>query len=193
MPVFHRWNPKPSGSSVCIQSEALWAPEINSSATAPQAFSLGVPVGTLPLLQAGIGWTRVFLHILGYPGCWKSCLSFKKYLFIYLAVLGLNCCLQGLQGLQLCCWMWDWLPDQGWNPVPLHWERGVLATGPPGKPYKTFSFGTFLQILPARAMIFWLKYVFPTFSLPNPRGLPGLGSCKWKKCLHFTLILECEF
>ena len=24
-------------------------------------------------------------------------------------------------------------PDQGSNPGPLHWERGVLATGPPGK------------------------------------------------------------
>ena len=24
-------------------------------------------------------------------------------------------------------------PDQGSNPDPLHWEQGVLATGPPGK------------------------------------------------------------
>ena len=24
-------------------------------------------------------------------------------------------------------------PDQGLNPGPLHWEREVLATGPPGK------------------------------------------------------------
>ena len=24
-------------------------------------------------------------------------------------------------------------PDQGSNPGPLHWERGVLTTGPPGK------------------------------------------------------------
>ena len=24
-------------------------------------------------------------------------------------------------------------PDQGLNPGPLHWERGVLATGSPGK------------------------------------------------------------
>ena len=24
-------------------------------------------------------------------------------------------------------------PDQGSNPGPLHWEHGVLATGPPGK------------------------------------------------------------
>ena len=26
-----------------------------------------------------------------------------------------------------------WFPDQGSNLGPLHWERGVLATGPPGK------------------------------------------------------------
>ena len=25
------------------------------------------------------------------------------------------------------------MPDQGLNLGPLHWERGVLATGPPGK------------------------------------------------------------
>ena len=23
-----------------------------------------------------------------------------------------------------------WFPDQGWNLGPLHWELGVLATGP---------------------------------------------------------------
>ena len=26
-----------------------------------------------------------------------------------------------------------WFPDQGLNPGPLHWEGGVLITGPPGK------------------------------------------------------------
>ena len=26
-----------------------------------------------------------------------------------------------------------WFPDQGSNPGPLHWEHGVLATGPSGK------------------------------------------------------------
>ena len=24
-------------------------------------------------------------------------------------------------------------PDQGLNPDPLHWEHGILATGPPGE------------------------------------------------------------
>ena len=34
----------------------------------------------------------------------------------------------------LSCSMWDLFPDQGCNPGPLHWEHGILATGPPGKP-----------------------------------------------------------
>ena len=33
----------------------------------------------------------------------------------------------------LSCSMWDLVPDQGSNLGPLHWELGVLATGPPGK------------------------------------------------------------
>ena len=49
------------------------------------------------------------------------CLFFFLIFFIYLAVPGLSCS------------MWDLVPDQGSNPDPLHWEHGVLATGPPGK------------------------------------------------------------
>ena len=29
-------------------------------------------------------------------------------------------------------------PDQGSKPGPLHWEHGVLATGPPGKSQELF-------------------------------------------------------
>ena len=36
-----------------------------------------------------------------------------------------------------------WLLDQGWNLGPLHWERGVLTTGPPGK---SPSFSTIMKI-----------------------------------------------
>ena len=44
---------------------------------------------------------------------------------IYLAMLGLNCGTQDLQFL-----------DQGsLNLGPLHWGRGVLVTGPPGKSF----------------------------------------------------------
>ena len=36
--------------------------------------------------------------------------------------------------LKVSCGMWDLkFPDQGLNPGPLNWERGVLSTGPPGK------------------------------------------------------------
>ena len=47
--------------------------------------------------------------------------SFLKYLFVYLAALGLS------------CGLWDLVPEQGWNPGPLHWEHRVLTTAPPGK------------------------------------------------------------
>ena len=33
-------------------------------------------------------------------------------------------------------WLWhkgSQFPGQGWNPGPLNWEHGVLATGQPGK------------------------------------------------------------
>ena len=33
--------------------------------------------------------------------------------------------------LVVACWIY--FPDQGSNPGPLHWEPGVLTTGPPGK------------------------------------------------------------
>ena len=44
----------------------------------------------------------------------------KKYLFLWLSQVLVAAC-----GIQF--------PDQGLNPSPLHWELGVLATGPPGK------------------------------------------------------------
>ena len=59
------------------------------------------------------------------PNC-----SFLPLIFLYLAVPSLSCGVQDLSvatcGIQF--------PDPGSNPGPLHWERGVLATGPLGKP-----------------------------------------------------------
>ena len=43
------------------------------------------------------------------------------FIFIYLPAPGLSCVMCGL------------IPDQGLNPGPLHYECGILATGPPGK------------------------------------------------------------
>ena len=48
------------------------------------------------------------------------------FLFTYLAVPSLSCTC----GIQF--------PGQGSNPGPLHWERGVLATGSPGKSWPYF-------------------------------------------------------
>ena len=31
------------------------------------------------------------------------------------------------------CGMWELVPCPGIEPSPLHWEHGILATGPPGK------------------------------------------------------------
>ena len=39
-----------------------------------------------------------------------------------------------------------WFPDQGSNPGPLHWESGVLPTGPPRK---------------SQRVIFWVAYLSP--------------------------------
>ena len=46
---------------------------------------------------------------------------FNIYLLIYLAAPGLS------------CGMWALVPQPGIEPRPLHWEHGVLTTGPPGK------------------------------------------------------------
>ena len=41
--------------------------------------------------------------------------------------------------------MLDLVPDQGLNSGPLHWEPGVLVTGPPGKSQETRVFHVSLQ------------------------------------------------
>ena len=47
----------------------------------------------------------------------------------------------------LSCGMWDLIDNQGSNPGPLHWELGVLATGPPGKSSVIFFLGNILGTL----------------------------------------------
>ena len=64
----------------------------------------------------------------------KICINliFKNTYFIWLSPV-----LVEASGIFSCgilsCSMWDLVPDQGSNPDPLHWEQGVLATGPPRK------------------------------------------------------------
>ena len=45
----------------------------------------------------------------------------------------LHCSLRALScSMWLSLWVWDLVPSLGVEPRPLHWERGVLTTGPPG-------------------------------------------------------------
>ena len=46
------------------------------------------------------------------------------------------------------CGVWDLAPLPGTEPGPLHWECGVLATGPPGKSLKCFSMSLHLLQAP---------------------------------------------
>ena len=54
--------------------------------------------------------------------------------------------------------------DQGWNPGPLDWEHGVLATGPPGKSssYRVYLWFSTYFLFPMA-----LRFTFGTFSLPT--------------------------
>ena len=44
-------------------------------------------------------------------------------------------------------------PDQGSNPGPLHWELGVLATGPPGKFWENYFFYRKFKLITINGMI----------------------------------------
>ena len=79
----------------------------------------------------------------------KYCLLIK-YMYIYLAALGLSRGMGDLQSslqhqsslvvayklLVVACG--NWFPHQGSNPGPLHWEHRVLATGPQGESWEYF-------------------------------------------------------
>ena len=93
-------------------------------------------------LQINLGRIDIFTIL--------SFLDIKSLLKVYLFFK--NIYLFGCTGSQLrhagsfscvmrtvSCSMWDQFLDQGWNPGPLHWENGVLATGPPGKSQKFIS------------------------------------------------------
>ena len=58
-------------------------------------------------------------------------------------------------------------PDQGWNPGPLHWERGVPLTGPPGKSLYIFTntFYCLLTVAVTVGVIWYLIVVLICISL----------------------------
>ena len=65
----------------------------------------------------------------------------KIYLFIWLHRVLVAAC-------GIFSWgMRDPVPWPGIEPGPLHWERGVLATGPPGKSLAYFSKPNWIEIL----------------------------------------------
>ena len=68
-----------------------------------------------------LNWRLVKRLTSCHGSLWASKI-FRNFLKLtYLAALGLRCS------------RWDLFPDQGSYLGPLHWEHGVLATGPPGK------------------------------------------------------------
>ena len=61
------------------------------------------------------------------------CHLFKKFIWL-LSILVVS-----HQVFTFHCGMWDLLPWRELKPGPLHWEHGVLATGPPeNSPYVIF-------------------------------------------------------
>ena len=110
------------------------------------------------------------------PNC-----SFFPLIFIYLAVPSLSCGMQDLSvatcGIQF--------PDQGSHPGRLHWQRGVLATGPLGN--KTKILGS--QDFPG---IQWLRLHAPGAEGPGSISGRGIGShmLQLKVCMSQMEILH---
>ena len=105
-----------------------------------------------------------FKHSSHSPGptlsaCLLSALSFLSfYLIIWLYwVLVVACAIK--------------FPDQSSNPGPLHWERGVLAIGPPGSPCPVFSH------TPSPS----------TLSMPDPGGPLAAGAMEQRTGLPRSL------
>ena len=76
-------------------------------------------------------------------------------IFIYFAGSSLRCGTRDLPcsmrdllvaacGLLVAACVWDLVPWPGIKPGPLHWERRVLTTGPPGKSQRSCVFELWL-------------------------------------------------
>ena len=77
----------------------------------------------------GLFYLRVFFNCIYYLFAWAG---------YYLRHAGswswLQCVRSSSCSMQtICCSMWDLVPWPGFNPGPLHWECGVLASEPPAK------------------------------------------------------------
>ena len=68
-----------------------------------------------------------------------------------------------------------YLPDQGSNPGPLHWEHEVLATGPPGKslkPQKSWEGRRAVWIFPQTHFCLILQSLLQVEVCAHHHGLP---------------------
>ena len=119
----------------------------------------------------------------------KNILKFfiQFYLFLFILFFWLRCTACGIL-----------FPDQGSNPCPLHWELGVLTTGPSGKSllynfkgYFPFTVITKYWLFSPCCTIHPLAYLTPSslcLPLPNPWVAPPLiptGN-------HYFVLYICE-
>ena len=80
-----------------------------------------------------------------------------------------------------------WFPDQGSNPGPLHWESGVLPTGPPRKSQRVIFWVAYLSPFNTHTYLhpsFFLFYVY--IILISHRGQVGLHSYKVPGTVKFA-------
>ena len=74
-------------------------------------------------------------------------------------------------------------PDQGLNPGPLHWEHGVLDTGPPGKsPELPFLSRSFLRGMVESAL------VLGDVAAGEGTGASSPGSFPFGKTVNFVCL-----
>ena len=73
-------------------------------------------------------------------------------------------------------------PDQGWNLGPLHWERGVPATGPPGKSLRPFLTGPFPN---TSAIVLLARFGLPVAPEDDPSP-----EQRFKALVHLSFLAE---
>ena len=67
-------------------------------------------------------------HSICLEACnWFTASHLLFHLFIWL------CRVSGVARWMFCCGIWNLVTWLGIEPGPLHWEHGILATGPPEK------------------------------------------------------------
>ena len=118
------------------------------------ASRIQVRLGWVILVSSSASFAMCFvLHILS---LWHLHYLFGLFSFLFklVCLFGLHWVLVAARGIfgasrifsfgmqTLGCGMWDLVPWPGIKPRPLHWEGGVLATGPPGKSRPIFFIPT---------------------------------------------------